>query len=846
MKNVADIYPLSPMQELMLLNATPGAGSDVLINQAVYRIPQALDIQRFEQAWNTVVARHTALRTIFLWENLDEPVQVVRETVKVVVHHEDWRHLPPNQVEAQLDAFAAAELDRSRSLKKAPLMRLALLQTGDAAYYFVWSSHHLIMDRWSTPLIMNEVQALYAADTVPTQPERAPAYRAYIAWLQKQDADEANWFWRQELAGIEQSTPLLPAQPTSATPSYHELRASIGADTTARLQRFATDNRITLGTVVFGAWALLHMPSNPARDLLLGTTVAGRPPDLAHVESMIGSFINNLPVRVPWTPDTPLTTWLQTLQRKQLNIQGVDFVSPVQLQSLSELDTRITETLFLYQSSIASNNAGFHLELVDAPPRTNFPITLFSIAGEDAALDFSLVFDETRFELAVVESVLGELCALLDQLPDQGEQRLEDVATPLVERYAHLREQPSAVAMKPEAPAEAQVVTSDATADERELLRIWQGLLGHADIGLDDDFFDLGGTSLQVIQMMSQLRHRYHTDMKASTILRMRTIRQLAAFISTGPTERTPDEFQASTGAEAERSRWHIDASATSTLVEINRGDTQRPPIIFVHNNHGHVLNYRDVARHIGEDQPFYGIQADVAETSPHFGVSVEEMAERYLKDILVAQPEGPYLIGGFCGSGLIAYEMGRRLIESGHEVALLALLFTGNIAGALPADSPEGGLRGTKRRGGKHRLNSVRRSIYRPLYRLYKSALMLLIRIRVYLNMPLTPAMHDHLDQLRFKNFGRLCRRYIPPTYPGDIALLRLAKQGADAEKDPTYGWRGVVQGEIDVCYLPTDRTNILEERAEPVADELRKRIDRVAGPAPNADAQAAAPVHR
>ncbi|MBA2525656.1 MAG: non-ribosomal peptide synthetase, partial [Pyrinomonadaceae bacterium] len=163
MKNVEDIYPLSPLQEGMLFHTLHAPESGVYFEQLSTVLGGDLEVASFKWAWQQVLDRHPSLRTAFLWERLDEPLQVVRSQVTLPWMQEDWRGVSPPEQQGRFEAFLEADRGRGFVLGQAPLMRCALIRLAEKAYQFVWSHHHLLLDGWSLPLVLKEVMAFYDA-----------------------------------------------------------------------------------------------------------------------------------------------------------------------------------------------------------------------------------------------------------------------------------------------------------------------------------------------------------------------------------------------------------------------------------------------------------------------------------------------------------------------------------------------------------------------------------------------------------------------------------------------------------------------------------------------------------
>ena len=209
-KNVEAVYPLSPLQQGLLFHTLYAPQSGVYIAQMICALHGDLNVAAFKQVWQQVVDRHTVLRTAFVWEGLEEPLQVVGRKVRLPLAEEDWRSLPSSEQQRRLEEHLQQDRSRGFKLSKAPLMRLALIRLAEDVYQFVWSHHQLLLDGWSTPILLKELFSLYAASGQSRSPslEAGRPYQDYISWLHRQDMSRAEDFWRQHLKGFDAPTPL--------------------------------------------------------------------------------------------------------------------------------------------------------------------------------------------------------------------------------------------------------------------------------------------------------------------------------------------------------------------------------------------------------------------------------------------------------------------------------------------------------------------------------------------------------------------------------------------------------------------------------------------------------------
>src|SRR3954469_1084692 len=340
--NVEAIYGLSPLQEGMLFHSllTPEAG--LYVQQLSCRFQGHLDAAAFATAWRATLAHNPSLRTAFLWERLEKPVQVVHKQLEIAVAQQDWRGLPADEQERRFTDFLRAE-QGGFDLRKAPLLRLALIQVADDAWRFVWSRHHILLDGWSTPLVFQDLFAAYGAllrGEEPRLPWRRP-FRDYIAWLKGQDMARAEAFWRESLAGFTAPTPLGAERGDAAAPgdadSYAERTALLPEAVTAALQELTRRHRVTLNNLVQAAWALLLSRYSGEPDVVFGVTLSGRPPALPGVESMLGLFMNTLPLRARIPESGSLLDLAAELRNHQADLHQFEFTPLVQVQGWSDV-----------------------------------------------------------------------------------------------------------------------------------------------------------------------------------------------------------------------------------------------------------------------------------------------------------------------------------------------------------------------------------------------------------------------------------------------------------------------------------------------------------------------------
>ncbi|HET9359968.1 MAG TPA: amino acid adenylation domain-containing protein [Vicinamibacterales bacterium] len=437
-REIEDVYPLSPMQQGLLFHTLLDSASGVYVEQFCCTVHGKLDLSRFQSAWQHVLERQPVLRTSFRHEGLRQPLQIVHRRVPIEWVQQDWRELSTEEHRTELDAFLQEDRQRGFDLSNPPLMRLAVLQIAADSYQIVWTYHHLLLDGWSVPIVLNEVLAAYGSfgGGGRVQPVVSRPYRDLIAWHRRQDLEAASQFWRRTLKGFEAPTPLTVdsphAQQAGEVSPHAEQGVELSKASTDALRSFGRQQQLTLNTLVQAAWGVLLSRYSGRDDVLFGATVSGRPASLPGVESMVGLFINTVPVRVRVRRSEPLVKWLQTVQSEQLEARDYEYCPLSRVQGWSELPagTPLFESLLVFENfpvdeTLLKRQQELTIDGSRTIERTNYPLTLVAAPGQRFSLRIN--YDASRFDQVTVARMLGHLEALLEGMISDADRRIDDI-----------------------------------------------------------------------------------------------------------------------------------------------------------------------------------------------------------------------------------------------------------------------------------------------------------------------------------------------------------------------------------------------------------------------------------
>jgi amino acid adenylation domain-containing protein len=454
LQNVDDVYPLTATQQGMLYHTLSDPASGVYVNQVLTPISGNLDVSRFEQAWAAVLARHETLRTAFLWDGLDDPLQVVRSEVRT-----EWRHLDLagssiSEQDRQLATFLEDDRRRGFDLGNPPLCRMALVRLGSSEWKWIWSFHHLILDGWSANLILDELFATYGS-TSPDGAELAdpPKYRDFVALHLSRDEGDEEAFWRTRLAGFTEPHRLdVPGlRPVKDASGFETHSFDLGTPALEALGAAARELNVTLNTVFLGAWALVLSRWTRSTDVVFGTTMAGRPSSLAGIEHATGLFINTLPQRIQVPPSEQLGPWLRAVQRGQIETRDHEQSSLASIQRWCEVEggRPLFESILVFENyprSVRTNRfAGIEVGAQTYIEQSNYPLAVLVTPGESLAV--SIVYDTARFAPEAIEGLGEQLRTLLSQVAAAPDGRLAGLSLVSTEDRDRLRTRTTGPAM---------------------------------------------------------------------------------------------------------------------------------------------------------------------------------------------------------------------------------------------------------------------------------------------------------------------------------------------------------------------------------------------------------------
>ena len=807
MRNIETIYRLTPMQRLMLGHALRVTDNDTLISQFEFQVMSDLDVPSFQQSWQTLISKHAALRTCFV-STVPQPHQVVLRQVEMTFSVVDLREQSEADQTREIEAFLHRDRSAGTPLKDAPLMRATLFRLTESNWHFVWTCHHLIFDRWCLPTILKDVMEAYHAhksnesqitiephvsNGTPTNVNGSranghhhPQFASYIEWISKQDQSEAQRYWSHELTGYVNHR----GKPEQLTDAPQQVDLVIPADQVDRLRKITSANGATIGTLCHCLLGLSIASIHEQDDVLFATTVSGRPPSLAGVASIVGSFSNNVPVRLKLDTSMDFTEWLRECQLRFQERASYDYVSLTELTEWIPSINDSLDVLLVFQPKLRllpKSAEEIMIKPIDAELETAFPLTVSIYENSQLTIQCRSQKPTT----IPAASMLNCFRFALERFLEDEKPRVVDLLKQAEETGVDVQALEVGGTKRHKQPR---------TETEVKLFSIWSDLLGDSDFGTNDNFFELGGRSFMLPAMLARIETATGSSERMSIVIESQTIERLAAHID------------------------GIECVGQSLLVPFQTKGN-RFPIFWVGQDTGEVGGGWT---RLGPDQPCYGLRLPGWNGEAQPCETFEEIAERMIAEIQTVQPEQPIAVGGYSFGAPVALEIAQQLKAIGRQTVMLFFIdsycprsnyrgfslhpkYLWRLAGRLPKFVAD-----ASKWSRPELMAHVKRNFHKLVLRADTSQAEL-------------AAMNGRDDVTRrvVKASYTAYDRYVPKPYDGPITLLRAQIQPLICSGDPEMGWRRVCSGDIDVVEITGNHATVEDSpHVDLIKDKITERL--------------------
>ncbi|NIM18027.1 MAG: amino acid adenylation domain-containing protein [Candidatus Aminicenantes bacterium] len=441
---VEDIWSLSPMQEgfySVAISISAGA-SYAYFEQMVYHLRGELNIVYVEKSFNELLKRLEVLRTVFIHEKLDRPLQIVLKERKIDFYYQDIRNLPNKKAKASfIKQFREQDKQRSFDLGKDVLMRLSIIREEDDFYKFIWSFHHILMDGWCVGVLFSDFFEIYNSYLEGRAYRLPPVkqFRHYLEWLERQDKEAGLAFWKKYLEGYEQPVGLPKPLDRLRDDNNYKLEEhllTIDEKQVSGLNNIAGQNQVTLNTVFQALWGILLQKYNNSDDVVFGAVVSGRPAEIDRIEDMVGLFINALPVRIKSHGQETFTQFLKSIQEGALPAKTYEYLPLAEIQSNTPLKRNLIDHMMIFENypfqlqlkrsdGEIEQSTGFNLENVEMHEQTDYNFNIIVIPGKHYKVKFS--YNSLVYESDFIEKVGLHFNQIIKQVIDSPEVTLSQI-----------------------------------------------------------------------------------------------------------------------------------------------------------------------------------------------------------------------------------------------------------------------------------------------------------------------------------------------------------------------------------------------------------------------------------
>ncbi len=535
---VADVLQLTPLQQGLLYHAgvAKSSGDDVYAVQLDLALSGPLEVNQLREAVQTVVSRHPHLTARFCHQ-FEQPVQVIPADPVA-----PWRYIELHTdgvgVEAEIEKICAAERAAVCDLENQPAFRVALIRVADNTHRFVLTNHHIVLDGWSMPILMQEIFAGYQGIRLPA----ASPYRSFMAWLAERDHHAAHAAWREMLAGFD--TPILVGPPQKLRFGERSVASyRIPAKTTRALTKLARSHHTTVNVVLQGAWALLLSSLTGQPDVAFGTVVSGRSPEVDGADSMVGLLINTVPVRATFTPDMTTAGLLDQLQSAHNDTLEHQHVALSDIHRITGQD-RLFDTVFVYENyptEAGTQPGGDGLAITGFSSRDYYHYPISVQAGPGRELELRLQYDTDVFDAESIEALMERFRKVLVEMTAHPGRRLSSLdfmkgSEPRLGSWA-LAAEPTVSQPVSSPDSSGDAYCPPATLIEQIVASIYAEVLGVDRVGVEESFFDSGGDSISAMRAIAAINAALDVELTVLTLFESPSVRSLAQQLENTPAQ---------------------------------------------------------------------------------------------------------------------------------------------------------------------------------------------------------------------------------------------------------------------------------------------------------------------
>jgi amino acid adenylation domain-containing protein len=422
-----DILLLSPLQSGIYFHALAEEDDRAYFWQYAYKIKDSVDVDIFRETFNELLKRHQVLRTVFRNDVMLRPVQIVLKEPKIDLRFEDLCDLNLEEQDAKLADIRTADIREGFDIANGPLIRLYLIKLRDDVFYRIWSNHHLLLDGWSTQIVLKEFEQIYfeLSNGREVQLPDLPSFSSYIDWYQSLPVRESQQYWQQYLKGYEYSLSL-PGDLMKDSKEYmpSDFFFKIDPKLTTLLNDFATSASVTLNALVQCMWGLIIARQNQVNDVVFGSVISGRSSLLPDADKMVGMLINTIPNRIRFESDTTFKSLLNQMFKTFVEGEPHHYLPLFEIQKQSASGKDLIQNVITYvnypdsertdSQSLGNSSLRIDEDSIRVYETTQFDINILVYHGE--GLEFNVKYNSAAYSKEAISALSGLWHALLNRI----------------------------------------------------------------------------------------------------------------------------------------------------------------------------------------------------------------------------------------------------------------------------------------------------------------------------------------------------------------------------------------------------------------------------------------------
>ncbi|NOQ24952.1 MAG: amino acid adenylation domain-containing protein, partial [Bacteroidales bacterium] len=412
---IEDIYKLTPMQEGMLFHAMHDSESFAYFVQMNYRLNSEISLDIMRKSLNKLFSRHDILRTVFIYKEMQIPLQLVLKDRECEFDYKDIRELSTEEKQEYILDYKKTDRERGFRLDQDILMRVSLLQLNNNEYELIWSNHHILMDGWCISIINNVFFEIYNSllNNRALKLNSVTPYKEYVKWLDGIDKNSSLKYWKDYLSGYEEQASLPNLSKKGNGFVQQEENLQLTKEISAKFQKIASENNVTANIIIQTVWAILLAKYSNKEDIVFGSVVSGRPSEIYGVESIVGLFINNVPVRIQFSQDLEFSTLIKRVQNSNLDSETHHYITLAEIQAQSILKQNLIDHILVFENypiaekieSLDQDNEQLNIKItgLDTFEQTNYNLTITASLSDVLHVNFT--YNANMFDSGMMKSL---------------------------------------------------------------------------------------------------------------------------------------------------------------------------------------------------------------------------------------------------------------------------------------------------------------------------------------------------------------------------------------------------------------------------------------------------------